>query len=136
MSKKSVTVLVGIVLVCVALALTVPILYDLISGLVAGHPYSQWYWSNSEITMIALGVIALVAGMVVWISGARQLEGPEEEMMVDSNDTYDEFVPVEIRCPICNSETVVRTAQKGQNTGRQFHVCTRYPACKGKITIE
>ena len=132
MSKSSITVLVGIVLVCIALALILPIL--------------------SEITRIALGVIALVAGIVVWIIGARQpyvkkvvkkvkalqgqLEGPEEEMIVDSNNTHEDFTPAEFRCPICGSETVIRTSKSGPNVGSQFHVCTRYPACKGKIVIE
>ena len=132
MSKSSITVLVGIVLVCIALALILPIL--------------------SEITRIALGVIALVAGIVVWIIGARQpyvkkvikkvkalqgqLEGPEEEMIVDFNNTHEDFTPAEFRCPICGSETVTRTSKRGPNAGSQFHVCVRYPECKGKIAVE
>ena len=42
----------------------------------------------------------------------------------------------DIKCPNCGSETVVRTAKKGPGAGRSFHVCTRYPECKGKIAIE
>lgn len=41
-----------------------------------------------------------------------------------------------IRCPICGSETFIRIAKKGQNAGRMFHVCSRYPDCKGKVPIE
>ena len=41
----------------------------------------------------------------------------------------------DIRCPICGSETIIRTAKQGTNAGRQFHVCSRYPACKGRIAV-
>lgn len=43
-------------------------------------------------------------------------------------------MPKDIRCPVCNSTTVVRTVKKGPDTGHKFHVCTRYPECKGRIT--
>lgn len=43
---------------------------------------------------------------------------------------------VDIRCPKCGSETVVRTAEKGPNAGRKFHLCIRYPECKGKLAIQ
>lgn len=41
----------------------------------------------------------------------------------------------EVRCPRCGSATVVRTAKRGPNTGSQFHVCSRYPECKGKLPL-
>ena len=44
-------------------------------------------------------------------------------------------MPEDIRCPICGSETVERTATKGPNIGQIFHVCNRYPECKGKVAI-
>ncbi len=43
-------------------------------------------------------------------------------------------MPKDIRCPVCNSTTTIRTVKKGPNTGHKFHVCTRYPECKGRIT--
>jgi len=42
----------------------------------------------------------------------------------------------DIRCPICGSKTTLPTTNKGTNIGRQFHVCTRYPECKGKVAVE
>jgi ssDNA-binding Zn-finger/Zn-ribbon topoisomerase 1 len=42
-------------------------------------------------------------------------------------------MPKDIRCPVCNSTTVVQTVEKGPDTGRKFHVCTRYPECEGRI---
>lgn len=42
----------------------------------------------------------------------------------------------DIRCPICGSKTTLPTAIEGSNIGGQFHVCTRYPECKGKVAVE
>ena len=42
---------------------------------------------------------------------------------------------VDTRCPKCGSETVIKTATSGENVGRRFLVCTRYPACKGKVPL-
>jgi HAE1 family hydrophobic/amphiphilic exporter-1 len=41
----------------------------------------------------------------------------------------------DIRCPKCDSATVVMTAKSGPNTGSRFHVCSRYPECKGKVPL-
>ena len=41
----------------------------------------------------------------------------------------------EVKCPICGSETVELTSQKGPNAGSSFYVCNRYPECKGKVAI-
>jgi ssDNA-binding Zn-finger/Zn-ribbon topoisomerase 1 len=41
----------------------------------------------------------------------------------------------DVKCPICGSETAVRTVKKGPNVGRSFHVCNHYPECKGKVEI-
>ena len=42
----------------------------------------------------------------------------------------------DIRCPICGSKTTIPTSKKNPNIGGQFHVCTRYPECKGKVAVE
>ena len=42
----------------------------------------------------------------------------------------------ETKCPICGSKTVVRTAVIGPDTGLKFHVCIRFPECKGRIPVE
>jgi len=41
----------------------------------------------------------------------------------------------DVKCPQCGSQTVVKTVTKGPNIGSRFHVCTRYPDCKGKVPI-
>ena len=38
-------------------------------------------------------------------------------------------------CPQCGEAMVLRTAQSGKNTGRQFWGCSCYPNCKGIICI-
>ena len=35
-----------------------------------------------------------------------------------------------LKCPRCNGNLVVRTAKKGDNAGKQFYGCSRYPECK------
>ena len=39
-------------------------------------------------------------------------------------------VPNNPICPRCDSEMVLRTATKGNNVGRQFWGCSRYPKCR------
>ena len=39
------------------------------------------------------------------------------------------------KCPLCGSETVIKTSKKGPNAGQSFHVCLRYPECKGKVPV-
>ncbi len=34
------------------------------------------------------------------------------------------------RCPICGAALVLRTAKKGNNSGKQFWGCSNYPRCK------
>ena len=34
------------------------------------------------------------------------------------------------KCPLCGGELVLRTAQKGQNAGKQFYGCSNYPKCR------
>ena len=38
-------------------------------------------------------------------------------------------------CPLCGAATTLKTAKKGPNAGRIFHVCSRYPECKWKAPI-
>jgi restriction system protein len=38
-------------------------------------------------------------------------------------------------CPLCGKLTVLRTAQKGKNPGKQFWGCTGYPDCRGIVEV-
>jgi len=33
-------------------------------------------------------------------------------------------------CPLCGEKLILRTANKGEHTGKQFYVCSKYPECK------
>lgn len=38
-------------------------------------------------------------------------------------------------CPKCGAPMVLRTATKGVNAGNQFWGCSKYPACKGIVSV-
>ena len=40
-----------------------------------------------------------------------------------------------VTCPLCGSATSIRKANKGPNAGKRFHVCVRFPDCKGKVPL-
>jgi len=42
----------------------------------------------------------------------------------------------DIKCPICGSKTILRTAKKGPDAGKQFFVCNQYPKCKGRANYK
>lgn len=60
----------------------------------------------------------------------------QDETTVAPSNTTEDITPEDIKCPKCGSEMVVRPAKKGPNVDCLFHVCSRYPACKGSIAIE
>jgi ATP-dependent DNA helicase RecQ len=39
-------------------------------------------------------------------------------------------------CPKCSSAMTLRTARQGPNAGEQFWGCTKYPKCKGTLSLE
>ncbi|MEM2786092.1 MAG: DEAD/DEAH box helicase, partial [Candidatus Nitrosotenuis sp.] len=39
-------------------------------------------------------------------------------------------------CPKCGSPMQLRTARQGRNAGQQFYGCSRYPTCRGILTIQ
>jgi len=49
----------------------------------------------------------------------------------DLSDRTDAIPP----CPKCGKPMVLRTAQKGNKTGKQFWGCSGYPECKGLVDI-
>ncbi len=44
-------------------------------------------------------------------------------------------MPENPKCPRCGSDMVLRTARKGPNAGKQFYGCSKYPDCKGTISV-
>ena len=52
----------------------------------------------------------------------------------DRTDSSDRTDPIPA-CPKCGKPMVLRTAQKGKQTGKQFWGCSGYPECKGLVDI-
>lgn len=44
-------------------------------------------------------------------------------------------MPEDVKCPLCGSDTVVRTEKKGPNAGQRSRVCLEYPVCRSKIPL-
>jgi len=82
-----------------------------------------------EAASIPLIQIPAKAGYV--ISDIRQLLAPhleiqEKPIQIDAqqNTSSDKF------CPKCDSQMVMRVAEKGTNAGKQFWGCSAYPKCR------
>jgi len=60
-----------------------------------------------------------------------------EPVEQSESETVKEETPeiISVRCPICKSDTTLRTAKKGKDVGKQFYVCVNYPECKGRIQV-
>lgn len=114
---------------------------------------------GSNTGVLIAGIVLLTFGSAglfyMWfLGGAKRQQaayelhdegGDEAHIQADTSDIavpergqtpIKELRKEEIRCPLCGSETVIRTAHKGQRVGRQFHMCTRYPECEGRIVVE
>jgi len=60
---------------------------------------------------------------------ARRKRDPSDRP--DQANSTDPIPP----CPRCGQPTVLRTAKKGKNAGRQFWGCTAYPECNGAVEV-
>lgn len=56
----------------------------------------------------------------------------EESSSAEVKDAGKTGVPT---CPMCGAPMVLRTAQKGDNKGRQFYGCSKFPKCRGIIQV-
>jgi len=41
----------------------------------------------------------------------------------------------DVTCPQCGAPMVMRESKKGQNAGKQFWGCSRFPQCRGIVNI-
>ncbi len=54
-------------------------------------------------------------------------------------DTNEPDIDIDIDysvCQVCGAETVLRTATRGLYAGKSFYGCSKFPKCKGIISIE
>jgi restriction system protein len=65
---------------------------------------------------------------------AARLAERNRRMEADRSDSSDptDRIP---QCPECGKPMVLRTAQSGKNTGRQFWGCSAYPTCRGVVNV-
>ena len=63
--------------------------------------------------------LCLAAGLRAWLMGKRQRGFPDIQPANSPS------------CPICQHPMVLRRARRGQNAGRQFWGCSKYPSCRG-----
>ena len=57
---------------------------------------------------------------------------PGKQIINELPEPVEESSP---RCPKCGSDMVLRTAKRGDNQGGRFWGCSRYPECRGIISI-
>ena len=83
---------------------------------------------------LIIGIYLLIKlnRFIVWISGGRKYKKKHGVKPVDLNGNS-EYKVSNAKCPICESNTILRTVGKGPDAGKQFHVCVKYPECKGRI---
>jgi hypothetical protein len=82
-----------------------------------------------EIYMAALRLVVF-GGLTIWaIIAAKRYS----RNMIAKREA---LIAQGVRCPVCESETILRTMKKGPDTGKKFYVCGNYPQCKGRVQAE
>lgn len=75
---------------------------------------------------------AFACGKAIELIGKRELlrlvNSVQNRSVIGGESTQSIGV---VRCPICNSEMVKRTARRGANAGSSFWGCVNYPRCHG-----
>lgn len=54
-----------------------------------------------------------------------------ETVAVDVEQSSDK----KVLCPKCGEEMIKRTAKQGENMGKTFYGCSKYPVCKGIVNL-
>jgi hypothetical protein len=93
-----------------------------IIGAVTGHlPDNSIYWAAIR--------MAVFGSLILWgISATRRYS---KSVIVKR----DASITKSVQCPVCESDTILRTAKRGPNIGKSFYVCMKYPECKGRMPL-
>lgn len=75
------------------------------------------------------------SGRVISLIDGEKLSQILKQTDVGSTQTVENIVHIAPKCPRCGSEMVRRTAHRGNNFGKDFWGCPKYPSCKGIALI-
>jgi hypothetical protein len=93
-----------------------------IIGVVTGHlPDNSVYWAAIR--------MAVFGGLILW--GIIATKRYAKSVIVKR----DAPITKSVQCPVCESDTILRTAKRGPNIGKSFYVCMKYPECKGRMPL-
>jgi restriction system protein len=95
-------------------------------GAVGGFVVTSGGFTNDAIEFASGRNVILVDGPVLFDMIARAKRVPTSNPAPRVNPLL--AAP---KCPLCNSEMVKRVAKRGDNAGKAFWGCSRYPSCKG-----
>ena len=99
-------------------------------GIVKLFTFGGFYiWWFIDIVRIATDTLRDADGM-------RLEKASDYPSIQEDKRSANSKVSDDIKCPICGCITAIRTSKRGQHIGQEFHVCTNYPECKGKIAVK
>ena len=118
----------------IVISLTIYMISGFVTGIIAGYRanlHALWVAIivvvvySSAVELSGYGGITLIS-LVMKIIGCAILTilGSSIGMVCRRRKTV---------CPLCLKPTVLKTALKGKNKGKQYYICINYPECKGRI---
>jgi hypothetical protein len=110
-----------IVLYLLLLTFVGDLLAGIIGAVTGNLPYDEIGWA--ALRLVVFG------GLIVWaIIAAKRYS---------KSIAIKRAAPItkSVQCPVCESDTILRTMKKGPNTGKKFYICVNYPKCKGKVQV-
>lgn len=92
---------------------------------------AQRSYTLPEVCQAIAGVIGRNGDLPAAAGVASEVQAPTPTAASEivSNGTID---PV---CPRCSSPMVLRIAKSGENAGKEFWGCTKFPACRGVVLL-
>ena len=75
------------------------------------------------------------SGRVISLIDGEKLAQILKQSSVVTPHPIDDALSVTPKCPKCGSEMIRRTAHHGDNSGKDFWGCSRYPACRGTLSV-
>ena len=110
-----------IVLYLLLLTFIGDLLASIIGAVTGNAPYDSIYWA--ALRLVVFG------GLILWAISAAKRHSKSITVKRDAQITRS------VQCPVCESDTILRTMKKGPNTGNKFYVCVNYPICKGRVQV-